>query len=840
MGLRYGRDRVVAGLIHFLLGKGISSVAGFLAMVLVIRALPVDQFASYSVLVALVETLTGLSGLGLAHALLRYVPELYARHYQRALRKYVGGSVLLRSAVLLLAAFAAYLLSNQLAPMIGLGDSIGPFQLFLLLVFLRSTSQFLSQILESTLHQANAQFAFSLTAVVRMVGMLYLTQHPAPDLMQVIWVEVLGDGLGLLVMAYGVLRMLSQGSGEQAPPDDDASWLRRHLGQIARFALAGYVQHLAILPYGGNTNRLVGGRMLADAQMASFGFAQSLYEYIKRYLPAQLLVGLIRPVVVARYSEQRNFADAARISGKVLQINILFIGAAFVLLAVGGPEAIAWMSAGKYGAGVAIVLAALFVILLLETQRQQLDLLVQTVEIYKVLIPSNLLLAGSVLLAVALLPALGAVAFPLANIVGLLLANAWVQRRMDALGFRFRHDWYGSSLVFGAALLATLSALGLKQLGLAWYGALLVAAATYGGLGLLACGGMVRDFVADLTGGARQLPPMAPPTAPARLRIAFGVLSSKQSAGAIEQIAAAVAPHPVWVHHDFSKQPDFAPAGANIRILADPVGTAWGDWSLVEATYRLMAAAMADPQVSHFQLLSESCLPLQEIARFEAFLLRDNPDAMIDVLPLNEEQVLFSHGWRYLPRGALWRRLSRRASVLIWGPGSQHRDLCSVNLRVTTPPRNWRERAGQWLGRRLMRLVARSGRALLDGNGLRDYAIGSQWFGANRRTVQWLLEARAALPGFTQHYQRCDIPDESYIHTLLLNAQLTGLPICILPTNHALYWDSNGNGPDLLDETDLARLLRSGKYFGRKFPLEPDAAVRRHLLRPAVDGQARA
>ncbi|MYN18433.1 AAA family ATPase, partial [Rugamonas sp. FT107W] len=40
------------------------------------RLLPVDQFASYSVLVALVETLTAVSGLGLAHALLRYVPEL--------------------------------------------------------------------------------------------------------------------------------------------------------------------------------------------------------------------------------------------------------------------------------------------------------------------------------------------------------------------------------------------------------------------------------------------------------------------------------------------------------------------------------------------------------------------------------------------------------------------------------------------------------------------------------------------------------------------------------------------------------------------------------------------
>lgn len=39
-----------------------------------------------------------------------------------------------------------------------------------------------------------------------------------------------------------------------------------------------YLQHLAILPYGGNMNRLVGGNLFGDLVMASFGFAQSLYE----------------------------------------------------------------------------------------------------------------------------------------------------------------------------------------------------------------------------------------------------------------------------------------------------------------------------------------------------------------------------------------------------------------------------------------------------------------------------------------------------------------------------------------------------------------------------------
>lgn len=834
MGSRYGRDRVIKGLLHFLLGKGISSVAGLLGIVLVIRLLPVDQFASYSVLVALVETMTALSGLGLAHALLRYVPELYSQHYQLALRRYVGGSIVLRSGVLLLATLVAFFMSHQLAPMIGLGDEIGPFQLFLLLVFLRSTSQFLSQILESTLHQAMAQTAFSLSAVARLLGMLYLQGTPNVRLGQVIWVEVASDALGLAVMLFGVLRMLWQGAEGSAVPRDDDTWLQSHLRQIGRFALAGYAQHLAILPYGGNTNRLVGGRMLPDTQMASYGFAQSLYEYVKRYLPAQLLVGLIRPVVVARYAEQRNFAEAARISSKVLQINFLCIGAALAALTVGGVEVISWMSAGKYGAGVTIVLFALFVVLLLETQRQQLELMVQTVEIYKVLIPSNIVLASSVVLAVVLLPTCGALAFPLANIVGLIVANAWVQRRMDALGFRFRHNWMSSIQILCVLVVSVAACLGLKQLGLPWYVAALFAGLMYCVLGYLICGELVRDFVNDLTGKGRQLPSLADAAPATKPKVAFGVLSSKQSAAAIEQIAAAVYPHPVLVHHDFSKQPDFAPRGANIAILSDPVATAWGDWSLVEATYRLMAKAMDDPAVTHFQLLSESCLPLHSISAFEDYLVASQADAMIDIIPMSSEQALHSHGWRYLARSAWLRRLNRRASVWVTGSNHGHRDLGSLHLRVARAPRGFIDRVRRRMGRSVLHMSALAGQALLESNGLQQYAIGAQWFGANRRTVAWLLEARQQLGSLTAHYQRCHIPDESYIHTLLFNAQQAGLLLRIVPTNHALYWDSHGTGPDQLELADIARLYSSGKHFGRKFALQQDADVRQQLLARAA------
>lgn len=831
MSSRYGSERIGRGLMHFVLGKGVSAVAGVSAMLLVVRELSVESFAAYSVLVALVEMLTAISGLGLIHVLLRYVPELYAKHYQASLRNLIFSSLGLRSGVLLLAALIAYMFAAELAPHIGLGSVIVAYQVFLLVVVLRSTSHFLSQILESTLHQGVVQFGYSIGTVARLVGMLYLLQQGDVQLVEVIWIEAIGDVLSLLVMLFGVIQVITSKVSKDEHTEDNGSWLRQHLKQIAKFALAGYLQHLAITPYGGHMNRLVGGSVLNVGAMAAYGFAQSLYEYMKRYLPAQLLVGLIRPVVVARYCERRDFSVAARLCEQVLQINILLILGLFVMLVVGSGEVLAAISAGKYGSESMLILVVLFLVLLLETQRQQIELLVQTVERYQYLIRSNLLLASSIILAVVLLPLLGAVSFPAANAIGLFVANFWVQRQMQTADFHFRHDWFATGRVVVLCVIAVLFGEVAKHLGLPWYLATIIAALVYVILVFVVCGGMVRCFVRELTGQRKnQLPVLEddlPATSP---KIAFGVLSSKRSADAVDQIAVAVFPHPVYVHHDFSKQPDFAPKSSNIYILQNPVTTAWGDWTLVEASYCLMKAAMEDSEVTHFQLLSEACLPVRPIKEFEAYLASECPDAMIDILSLRDEEAMISHGWRYFHGSNLSMRIVRRASLWVWGKSQTCRVACSVNLQLADSGEGLISMAKKKIGSFILRLYARSTQEMMSENGLHYFAIGGQWFGASRRAVTWLLRARNTCVTFTNHYQRCRIPDESYLHTLLFNAQLQGLPFRIYSSNHALLWDDCGTGPDMLTERHIEHIQSSGKFFARKFSLNSNDVIRKIIL----------
>lgn len=459
MSARFGQARVKRGIVHFLAGKVLSAVAGLGAVILIVRGLSIADFASYSVLIALVEVFTALSGLGLAHVVLRFVPELYATHRATALRSVIFTTTGIRTVVLLAALLAAYGVSSTLARWLHLEAVQHAFELFLVVVALRSSSHFLSQILESLLHQGYSQLAFSCAALGRFLGMLWLLHDGNVSLMNVITLEAVCDAGSCLILIAGLFKVLIGDKTNEQTHRDDTSWWLEHRAGVGRFAVAAYLQHLATLPFGGNTNRLVGGVMFGDKLMASFGFALSLYEYVKRYLPTQLLIGLIRPVVVARFVVNRSYAAAGQLCDRALHINLMMIFGAIALLVVAGREMMLLMSAQKYGTESVWLLVALLFLLTLETQRVILELLTQTVEQYKLMIPSNLFLSSSVLVGISAFPLLGAMAFPLANALALALANIWLARRLQSLGHHYARQWRGPAV--SAAILVAASAVGL-------------------------------------------------------------------------------------------------------------------------------------------------------------------------------------------------------------------------------------------------------------------------------------------------------------------------------------------------------------------------------------------
>lgn len=440
MSLRYGNERVKRGLTHFIIGKGVSAIAGIAAMLIVVRELTVSEFAGYSVLVALVEVFTAISGLGLAHVILRYVPELYAAHRTRELQELILSCIKIRTFILLIALVIGWFYSKLISGWIGLSSLVFAFEAFLVVVAFRTTAHFFSQVLESTLHQSYAQIAFSLSTILRVLGLLALMYFECFSLVNVVWLEAFTDFVSCCVLIVGIYLVARHKDNPDLSHNKENQLDR---SSLIKFAWSAYLQHLATLPFGGNTNRLIGGAMFGDHLMAKFGFAQSLYEYIKRYLPTQLLIGLIRPIVVARYTTSRNFSAAADLCEQSFQVNLVLLAGIMSVLLVSGCEILVFISGGKYGAtGVSVViLCSLIVFLLFETQRLILELISQMVEHYEILIPNNIFLSLSIFGGIAAFPLIGAAAFPIANTLVLILCNISIMRRLASMGYTYYPNW---------------------------------------------------------------------------------------------------------------------------------------------------------------------------------------------------------------------------------------------------------------------------------------------------------------------------------------------------------------------------------------------------------------
>ncbi|MDO8413542.1 MAG: polysaccharide biosynthesis C-terminal domain-containing protein, partial [Gallionellaceae bacterium] len=100
--------------------------------------------------------------------------------------------------------------------------------------------------------------------------------------------------------------------------------------------------------YGPNIFKLLVTRILGLAQTAAFGFAQSITDMLRNYLPAHLLAGWLRPLMISRYLARKKLSDLTDIVNLVLKLNLLGIIPLLVFFMVRGDAFGAWATGGRY------------------------------------------------------------------------------------------------------------------------------------------------------------------------------------------------------------------------------------------------------------------------------------------------------------------------------------------------------------------------------------------------------------------------------------------------------------------------------------------------------------
>jgi Core-2/I-Branching enzyme len=262
----------------------------------------------------------------------------------------------------------------------------------------------------------------------------------------------------------------------------------------------------------------------------------------------------------------------------------------------------------------------------------------------------------------------------------------------------------------------------------------------------------------------------------------------------------------VLVHHDESQThlaPERFAADPQVAVVPQALEVEWGGFSQVEMVLHGIESLLASGRdFDWLVLLSGQDYPIRPIAEFESDLARlgDGAIAYEEQTRLLDRYIL---GWHRVPpwfenrlTNALFSRLSRFNERQPFVRFVSGRVGCRFGVRPRRSP---------------------------FGGSLQPYK-GTTWWTLSRRCVEYVRDFVRDNPSFVEWYRRRTLmPDESFFQTILFNAGSFRLRN---DDGRYVRWDPpDAASPVVLRSEDLGNLLRSGKYFGRKFDDRVDAAV---------------
>jgi hypothetical protein len=319
------------------------------------------------------------------------------------------------------------------------------------------------------------------------------------------------------------------------------------------------------------------------------------------------------------------------------------------------------------------------------------------------------------------------------------------------------------------------------------------------------------------------------PSLPEHAAFAYLLLTHKDPAQ-VEELAQRILDlspgAQVVVHHDAGAPAQPWAGRPPDRVhLVERGPVTWGDWSMLDATLRMLRFAKHHLRADWFVLLSGEHRPTVDLLPWEASTAASGNDALLGASRLpnrlhwgrhdfdrNQYLARSLHRWWLVGRPrhpafhyslGLLMKLSARTRPIVSLEYVHRREAWAVGVRRRTRPvRGW------------------------------TFFRGSQWFALNRRAA---LAALSIDPGVVEWFTKSWIPDEAFLHTALRRDP--DLVIADTPTTFVLDTPAQPYpGWMRLSLHDLPAAWASGLPFARKVdPLDRPEVVAR--IDEAVDRQ---
>jgi len=448
-------SRIRKSLLHFTLGKALAGLIGVAILISLVRYMPAADYGIYVTWVAVMEITLLVSSAGVFAIAQRYITEARLPKNLRWLARLAWWSVVYRLATAALVAGVLALLSDTILGRLGQPQIPDIFRLYLAALVLEGVARYIELLFDGLLEQGRTQLSVLLRNGLRLMLLLTLWQSQGQlELIDVVYAD-LGAALAGALISTTLLLQCLRSIGPDLSEKVEANGFQ--FRRIARFTLPLYLAQCVTQVYSPEAVKMVVSAMLGVLQAAAFGFAHAISSMLQRYLPAQLLIGLIRPVLVARRSDGAGDEELAAYANLILKLNHFLLIPAIAFFAIRGDEFVFVVAKGKHlDAGP--LLFWLSGLLLLQGLHLVLSVVATAVEDSRAILIGTLAATPGIIVGLLLIAYVGA----LGMVAGLWLsellwccATVWSLR---ATGFLFRIDWEGwgrLGLCAGFAILVT-------------------------------------------------------------------------------------------------------------------------------------------------------------------------------------------------------------------------------------------------------------------------------------------------------------------------------------------------------------------------------------------------
>ena len=450
---RYSGEAFKRSIVNFAAGRSFNALAAFLTFIWIARQLPSSEYAIYVAAFALLEVGLIVAGFGMEWVTAVYVPQVRLNASGKALRKFTYECAAIQCGTLFAGAGILYVSAPELSRWFGLSDATSAFRVYAVVMLIEGVSRVVrDQLLSCLLLQGAAQISQFARNVVLLAAVVWMFADERSRTAEgLAFAEICASATSLALAFWLLGRYL--GAAKDEPPAA-GDWTMPRWIDLFKVARNAWVSNLANLTWGWNVVVLLVARMIGAEGTAALGFARNLAEQVRRYMPMEFLFGIMRTLIVARFSRDRDLRRLGVRIGFMYKANLLVLLPLLAAAIVGGDAICDLISGGRYASAHWYLVGWLSVLVALAHHRLT-DLLAHALNRSELTLRASLLMTATPL-AVLLCSELGV--WTLLFFVLLAAETTYSAIVIGSLGAAMRGyspDWTGlGKLAIAAALAA--------------------------------------------------------------------------------------------------------------------------------------------------------------------------------------------------------------------------------------------------------------------------------------------------------------------------------------------------------------------------------------------------